>query len=492
MKPARGLALFSLVLLACNRSPAPPAPAANIPSILTLQSANAGLPSVLIEGVPHIQQKPDFCGEACVSMALSKLGHPLDQDEVFGRTGLDPSLGRGAYAAELKTAVESLGFDPGPVWIKVNPERAELELGAQLAAMHADMQQGIPSIVCMHYDESPTTTEHFRLVVGFDAKTDEIIYHEPAEENGGYRRMKRAQFFALWPLTYNKESWTLIRLRLAPRDLSLVVPQKSVGFSPADYAQKVMAVKDQTRRLSGEFTVLVEPPFVVAGNGPEPHVRAQAASTVRWASRLLKQDYFSKDPNRVLVVWLFKDNTSYRKNAIELFHEAPDTPYGYYSSKHSALVMNIATGGGTLVHEIVHPFIEANFAECPPWFNEGLGSLYEQAGDDNGHIHGYTNWRLSGLQRAIADGNVPSFKSLTAMNEDDFYGGDFGVHYAAARYLLYYLQEKGLLFRYYQEFYRDRDADPTGYNTLRSVLGENDMAAFKKRWETFVLGLSFP
>ena len=78
------------------------------------------------------------------------------------------------------------------------------------------------------------------------------------------------------------------------------------------------------------------------------------------------------------------------------------------------------------------------------------------------------------------------------MNENDFYGGDFGVHYAAARYLLYYLQEKGLLFRYYQEFYRDRDADPTGYNTLRSVLGENDMAAFKKRWETFVLGLSFP
>ena len=66
-----------------------------------------------------------------------------------------------------------------------------------------------------------------------------------------------------------------------------------------------------------------------------------------------------------------------------------------------ALVMNIATGGGTLVHEIVHPFVAANFPDCPAWFNEGLGSLYEQCGEEDGQIHGYTNWRLPGLQAAI-------------------------------------------------------------------------------------------
>ena len=52
----------------------------------------------------------------------------------------------------------------------------------------------------------------------------------------------------------------------------------------------------------------------------------------------------------------------------------------------NALVMNIATGGGTLVHEIVHPFMEANFPACPSWFNEGLGSLYEQSGARDGRI----------------------------------------------------------------------------------------------------------
>ena len=45
-------------------------------------------------------------------------------------------------------------------------------------------------------------------------------------------------------------------------------------------------------------------------------------------------------------------------------------------------IMNIATGGGTLVHEIVHPYVEANFPGCPAWFNEGLGSLYEACGGE--------------------------------------------------------------------------------------------------------------
>ncbi len=63
--------------------------------------------------------------------------------------------------------------------------------------------------------------------------------------------------------------------------------------------------------------------------------------------------------------------------------------------------MDISTGGGTLVHEIVHPFIEANFPNCPPWLNEGLGSLYEQSGEVQGRIHGFTNWRLHGLQADI-------------------------------------------------------------------------------------------
>jgi hypothetical protein len=246
------------------------------------------------------------------------------------------------------------------------------------------------------------------------------------------------------------------------------------------------------RRLPDGFSMVVEPPFVVIGDGPPALLASHAESTVRWAVSKLKQDYFTRDPERVLDVWLFKDEASYNANTRAIFGDEPDTPYGYYSSSHGALIMNIATGGGTLVHEIVHPFIESNFPDCPAWFNEGLGSLYEQAAERDGHIIGRTNWRLAGLQRAIRRGGLMSFASLTATSNHAFYEDDRGTNYAQARYLLYYLQERGLLVRYYHEYFAARATDPTGYATLQRVLGESDMAAFQRRWEQWVLTLAFP
>lgn len=264
------------------------------------------------------------------------------------------------------------------------------------------------------------------------------------------------------------------------------------SFSPAAFEEHVRALKPRLDQLGGGFTVIVEPPFVVIGDGDPDAVRASSERTVRWATAKLKKDFFTKDPSRILDVWLFKDAASYRRNAALLFGEEPSTPYGYYTSTHGALVMNIATGGGTLVHEIVHPFVESNIPDCPPWINEGLGSLFEQSGEEDGHIRGYTNWRLRGLKAAIRQGIVPPFAELTAMDDEAFYRRDRGTNYAQSRYLLYYLQEKGLLLPFYREFLQGRAADPTGYAALRRVLGEEDMAAFKRRWEKFVLGLSFP
>ena len=240
---------------------------------------------------------------------------------------------------------------------------------------------------------------------------------------------------------------------------------------------------------SAEFTIVIQPPFVVVGDESEAVVKAHSEHTVKWAVDKLKQDYFAKDPKEILDIWLFKDSASYERNALALFGEKPTTPYGYYSSRHKALIMNISTGGGTLVHEIVHPFVEANFPDCPPWLNEGLGSLYEQSGEVNGHIHGYTNWRLPGLQAAIKAGKVPSFKDLMSLSSRAFYDDDKGTNYGQSRYLCYYLQQRGLLVKYYREFVNHQKDDSSGYKTLVRVLAVRDMTDFKRRWEKFVLGL---
>ena len=245
-------------------------------------------------------------------------------------------------------------------------------------------------------------------------------------------------------------------------------------------------------RLPAGFTVLVEPPFVVAGDGGPALVARHARQTVRWAVTLLKQDFFARDPDRVLDVFLFEGKESYERHARALFGDTPETPYGYYSSEHGALVMNIATGGGTLVHEIVHPFVEANLPGCPAWINEGLGSLFEGSGERDGHIVGAVNWRLPALQRAIREKRLPPFDALFASGERAFYDEDPGTNYAQARYFLYWLQEHGRLQAFWKAYGSGRDRDPSGREAVVEALGERDLGAFQRRWERWVSGLRFP
>ena len=76
------------------------------------------------------------------------------------------------------------------------------------------------------------------------------------------------------------------------------------------------------------------------------------------------------------------------------------------------------------------------------------------------------------------------------MSVPEFYNFESGKHYAQSRYLLYYLQQKGLLTKFYREFFAHQKTDPTGYQTLRRVLGNVDMKVFKPKWEKYVLGLT--
>ncbi len=447
-----------------------------------------GRGDVLIEGIAHVRQRTDFCGEACAEMYLRKLGKNIDQDDVFNESGVDPVPGRGCFTAELAEALRQIGFKVGKVWYRIVAAKATAETDKQFGSLHADLLKGTPSIVCMRYDDRAGASEHFRLVVGYDSKKDEVIYHEPAEAGGAYRRMGRGKFYKLWPLKYEKKRWTLIRIRLEAGRIK--GPRRVGGFSNADYAQHIMELKKKIPNKN--FTVVLQRPFVIIGDESPAMVRRRGTETVKWAVDKLKRAYFERDPLRIIDIWLFKDEPSYRKHTWRIFGDRPDTPFGYYSHEHNCLIMNIATGGGTLVHEIVHPFMSSNFPACPAWFNEGLASLYEQCGQKGGHISGLTNWRLAGLQRDIRGGTVPSFRSLTHTTEQRFYGCTDGDNYAQARYLCYYMQEKGLLGKFYHEFRANHTADATGFETLKKVLGEEDMGAFQQRWERFVLGLRFP
>jgi len=258
--------------------------------------------------------------------------------------------------------------------------------------------------------------------------------------------------------------------------------------SKLDVDARVDALREQ--HAGQGYTIVAESPFAVIGDESAARVREHAEGTVRWATTHLREAYFRRDPEHVIDVWLFADEDSYRRGAKRIFGDEPDTPYGYYSRGHRALIMNIGSGGGTLVHEMVHPLMEANFPKCPSWFNEGLASLYEQCGEREGRIWGFTNWRLPGLQDAIQRKAVPAFADLLASGDDGFYDEDRGTNYAQARYLCYWLQERDKLVAFYRDFVAAAKSDPNGEETLRAHVGD-DLVAVQRRWERWVLGLRF-
>jgi hypothetical protein len=467
----------------------PPGAPAGCGAESSVPSDVPALKTVWIPRIPHIPQQTDFCGEACAAMYLRAVGSQMTQDDVFVMSGLNPMEARGCYTLELNRALRRIGFETGNVWRTIDTADSSRGLSLAFQELHADLLQGWPSIVCTRYDEQPETTEHFRLVVGYDHKTDEVLYHEPAVENGAYRRMARRNFLELWPLKYSDTRWTLIRMKLVPG--RLMRPRKQGKFSAAEYCQHLIALK---KKVPEGFSIVLEKPFFVIGDEDEARVRQWATGTVRWTIDHLKRSYFEEDPEEILDIWLFKDKESYERGTQEIFGDTPNTPFGYYSHPHRSLIMNIATGGGTLVHEMVHPFMATNFPSCPAWFNEGLASLYEQSSERNGQIVGLTNWRLEGLQKSIQsdEKQLPSFEQLCTTTTREFYLDDPGTNYAQARYLVYYLQQRRLLRSFYRQFRAAAGDDPGGYRTLQRLLGVTDMKQFQQTWEEWVLTLRFP
>ncbi len=269
---------------------------------------------------------------------------------------------------------------------------------------------------------------------------------------------------------------------LSPQAEADEAATETVAMSPAELQAKAGLEK------APGFHAFVEQPWVVFGDGPPAQVERRAVGTVRWANALLVQDYFPKAPLQPVDVWLFKDASSYQRHTQAWLDEVPETPYGFANEQ--GLFMDISTGGGTLVHEMVHPLMAVNFPGCPPWFNEGLASLYEAVAEEDGHLVGRLNWRLDGLQEQIKAKALPSFEVLMAQDADGFYNHDTADNYGQSRYLLYYLQEQDLLRPYYAAFTANAEQDPTGFESLKEVLGREDIPAFQAEWEAWVLTLS--
>lgn len=255
---------------------------------------------------------------------------------------------------------------------------------------------------------------------------------------------------------------------------------------PADCLATAAALRP---RLGKDCALVVRAPYVVAGDMTEQDLIDWHDKTIAAAARALTKYYFRKTPDAPITVLLFTNEKSYDHYAKQLFNEEGISVYGYYKADKKTLVMNVGTGGGTLVHEMTHALIDFDCPKVPDWFNEGLASLYEQSMflPDDGGIEGLPNWRLPGLQDAIRQQRLGSMEAL--IKSDDFRGPMVGINYAQARYFCLYLQEQRLLKEYYRRFRAAQATDPRGLKTVQDLLGAERWSRIDRDFQAWALKL---
>lgn len=234
---------------------------------------------------------------------------------------------------------------------------------------------------------------------------------------------------------------------------------------------------------------LISPPFVIAGDGGIERLQRYDARTIRSATDALQREFFDAKPNDPILILLFESEPLYRRLAKEWFGDENVTPFGYFR-RDGVMVMNVGTGTGTLVHELTHALIKPDFPNVPDWFNEGLGSLFEQCTINDNQIRGLPNWRLPALQRAIRQNKLRPLPEL--IEDPHFYGeAHVGLNYAQARYLLFYLQQQNKRLAFYKSLRANHATDPTGLATLKQTIAPRSLEQFEKDWRKWVLGLRF-
>jgi hypothetical protein len=244
-------------------------------------------------------------------------------------------------------------------------------------------------------------------------------------------------------------------------------------------------------RLDREkFGYLVSAPFVIAGDGGLARLKRYEVLTIRAAADALQKEFFDAKPSEPILILLFESEEPYRRLAKDWLGDKQVSPYGYFRHD-NIMVMNVGTGTGTLVHELTHALIKPDFPDVPDWFNEGLGSLFEQCTLEGGKIRGLPNWRLAALQHALQRETAP--RSLTDLIADDHFYADehVGLNYAMARYLLLYLQDQNKLAAFYKDLRAHHADDPTGLETLKKTITPQSMREFEIDWQAWVLKLRF-
>jgi hypothetical protein len=296
--------------------------------------------------------------------------------------------------------------------------------------------------------------------------------------------LSRASFFLL-ALVFGCRSGTERALGdAAPQAAGLVVdassssdggrqPLDGSADSPPDpdaaLAAAIAAARD--RLDAADAPVRIEGgSFVLAGDAPG----ALDGETARIFHRALTAFFngrFDAHPDRLTTVFFFSARSRY-------LQFGSDASIGYFKRDEHEIDVDLSGGARyrtTSVHELVHALVASDW-DAPLWLDEGLASAYENPSfPAPGEIRALTSGiRLPVLQKALrAEPEAMRVEALFRMTNVEFADvpGSWisARNESLARFVCVFLERRGWLWRFYDEYKRTHTVDRRGIAALRRV-----------------------
>jgi hypothetical protein len=238
----------------------------------------------------------------------------------------------------------------------------------------------------------------------------------------------------------------------------------------------------QLARAGPAYRALVMPPFVLVTNAP-PSLEDDAKSLVSAVQERFRADLFDAQPTTTTTIWLFASERAFHEEAGKLgkfdmspFYSVTQKPQfarAYFNPFAHELFAYPEHQYGlrkTLVHELVHVYVEANHPSAATWIHEGLASLFGYAvRTRSGRVEvGPRMWFPIVMNHTYASAPMPSVERVVDASHVGFhFGADEGGFYEVSAFIIYWLHEHQLL-RPFLAAYRDRGSESSG-KTLSAV-----------------------
>ncbi len=134
----------------------------------------------VIENVPFIKQKDDFCGPAAMVSVMAHYGNTLGQDEVAGEV-YTPAL-NGALISDMENFARDEGF------------QSRTENGS-LQSLKALIDEGVPVILLVDRGKWRVSVPHYYVVYGYSSSRDTFVLHTGFE---GGRKIESSKLDSEW------------------------------------------------------------------------------------------------------------------------------------------------------------------------------------------------------------------------------------------------------------------------------------------------------